>query len=222
MRVKPILFSGPMVRAIMAGAKTQTRRVIKLDIARDNRFPIGKNVVMNIRDPKAVDYAPYQKGDVLWVRETWRPWHDVDAECGCVDYCTCSGIPEHPVCFKAEGFIIEDEDREIHGLKWHPSIFMPKWACRIFLKVTTVRAEWLRDICMKDAYAEGVAHYVRTDEFKGLHINSKPSGAHSAVQAFCALWDSINAKRGYGWDESPWVWVYEFERTAKPEGWPDA
>jgi hypothetical protein len=91
---------------------------------------------------------------------------------------------------------------------------MPKKHCRIFLKITNVRAEWLRDISMKECLAEGVGEL--PDHGKHFQNGSHLEGT------FRALWDCLNAKRGYGWDESPWVWVYEFERTAKPEGWPDA
>ena len=188
MATKPILFSGPMVRAILDGNKTQTRRVVKLDVARDNRFPTGKHTVMNIRDPEAVKYAPYQKGDIMWVRET---------------FCDC----EEGACFRATPV-------ECTPGKWRPSIFMPKHVCRIFLKITDIRTEWLRDLSHEDALAEGIV------EQSGGFAVENPSGGWirtvDPVQTFSTLWDSLNAKRGFGWEASPWVWVIEFERTERP------
>jgi hypothetical protein len=215
MATKPILFSGPMVRAILDGRKTQTRRVIKLDIARDNRFPIGKNVVMNIRDPKAVEHAPYRKGDVLWVRETYGLYNPGNPENGLpnrdeveIIRPATDDVPE--VAFDADDMLYDNP----RPLPMRPSIHMPKWACRLFLKVTNVRAEWLRDISMKDCLAEGVGELAD----HGSHFQN---GSH-LEGTFRALWDSLNAKRGFGWDKSPWVWVYEFERCDKPAGWPVA
>lgn len=208
MAIKPILFSGPMVRAILAGNKTQTRRVVKLDVARDNRFPIGPHTVMNIRDPKAVEYAPYRKGDVLWVRETWREHRGTD-ECGCGgDICLCP--PEGTPIFRAD----MDDGESV----WRPSIFMPKKHCRIFLKIVGVRTEWLRDLSHEDALSEGII------EQPGGFAVENPDGGWirtvDPVQTFSTLWDVLNYKRGFGWDVSPWVWVYEFERTERPADWP--
>ncbi len=215
-----------MVRAILDGRKTQTRRVIKLDIARATRFPIGKNVVMNIRDPKAVEYAPYQKGDVLWVREA--------AKVASVSVCPPNpGLSWWSVDYRAGGGITgkgelpgKEFPRRSHrvdgSIAWCPSIHMPKWAARLFLRVTDVRVELLQDISEENAVAEGLLVHT-TREGSVYHWDES---VHSddwwcwPDTAFEKLWDSINAQRGYGWDANPWVWVYEFERCGRPEGWP--
>jgi hypothetical protein len=213
MAVKPILFSGQMVRAILDGRKAQTRMVIK-----PQPEPYGDSkawIHPLIEDEPQfayhlenalIGFAPYQPGDILWVRETWREWHEIDADCGCGgDYCTCSNTtPPTPACYRADGHTIGLEDREEYGLKWRPPSHMPKWACRLFLRVTNVRVERVQDISEEDARAEGV------DLKNGI-------GQLCPRSAFRRLWDSINAKRGYGWGVNPWVWVYEFERTGKPE-----
>jgi len=122
--MKPIIFCTPMVQAILEGRKTQTRRVIK---------PQPDAGLMPNKYA-----APYKPGDILWVRETWKPdYHDEDG-----------------YCYKADG------DREMYPnnlLHWRPSIHMPRAAARIFLRVTDVRAERVQDISAEDAHSEGIA-----------------------------------------------------------------
>lgn len=134
MRERPILFKGDMVRAILAGTKTQTRRPVKLKVGNDNRFDIpGKRTVMNINDPRAVEFCPFgQPGDRLWVRETWH-----------------SERATHPV------FAFYRADGDDGKLIWRPSIHMPRWACRLVLEIVSVRVECVGDITEADAKAEG-------------------------------------------------------------------
>ena len=196
-RMKPILFSTPMVRAILDDRKTMTRRVInRREPNRDKLYKMvdtlnGKpffgagfykdsDVFMfegkTLTD--AVYYkARYRPGDIIWVRETW------DKNDG------------EEIHYRA------DEDRPYY--KWRPSIFMPREAARLFLRVTDVRAERLQEITEADALAEGV---------EPIYGNDFASEKRH-VPAFAALWDALNAKRGYGWDTNPWVWVYTFERN---------
>lgn len=165
MSEKPILFSTPMVQAILDGRKTMTRRVVKSTESWVKEFDLPK--------PK------YQVGNVLWVRETWAP--------GCMG----------GYIYKA-GHQYAERLQELK--QWKPSIHMPKLAARMFLRVTDVRGERVQDITEDDAIAEGVQAR-----------NDTACGGTSARIAFAELWDSLNEKRGYGWSNNPWVWVYEFE-----------
>jgi hypothetical protein len=216
MDIKPILFSTDMVQAILDGRKTMTRRVAK--------FPTGCNpswtgyqpdggVIYGSNNMPAVK-AKYKVGDVLWVRETWCQLWKLDENDQTIEgteafYYAADGYNPTPFnAFPDEyGFI---GDRECP--RWRPSIFMPKSACRLFLRVTDVRAERLTKISEEDAVREGCR---AGDRYAGP--NSTP--ALTAKQSFMWLWNMLNTKRGYPWCADPWVWVYTFERCEKPEGW---
>lgn len=202
MKERPILFSAPMMRAILAGKKTQTRRVVKPQppglwmkpetaVITDHHgcwafsriapngmavaWPRGAN---SIRCPYGVP------GDRLWVRETW--------------------FPETPnrAIYRADG---EFEDGYA-GPGWRPSIHMPRWASRIILEVTDVRVERVQAITEEDAKAEGVPPE-RAARIGADH------GTLQHTLAFAVLWDSINAPRGFGWATNPWVWCLTFKRV---------
>ena len=190
MRELPILMNGEMVRAILDGTKTQTRRPVTLSVGNDNRFPTGKYTVMNITDPRAVQYAPYSEGDTLWVRETWQDTRS-------------PGEPQNArqIMYRA------DDNRSLIG--WRPSIHMPRWAARIFLTVTSVRVERLNQVTNQDILREGI----RSGSCN-VCIHAGGSGCEhcfSMLNPFRTLWDSIYAKRGLGWSNNPWVWVTEFK-----------
>lgn len=173
MTEKPILFSGSMVRAILEGRKTVTRRVIKPQpssgIRQSPLYPSG------IEDGHGREMCwKYRPRDRLWVRETWQTGEYAGNEpCGPVYRAT---DPEWGT--------------ECVGWQWRPSIFMPRWASRITLEVTDVRAEKLHSITEEDAMAEGVYH--RCD--------------------FKALWDKINGVK-YPWASNCYVWRIEFKRV---------
>lgn len=205
---RPILFSGPMVRAILAGTKTQTRRIVKgvgnrgvywTDLIQDTEKVDGKEVSLGFADEygewhKTEDYCPYgQPGDRLWVRETWAQ-HTIEGDTYTV--------------YRA------DSEPDGDGAPWRPSIFMPRAACRIVLELTAVRVERLQDISEADAQAEGVELLPCTYVGR-CQSNSCPR--HGRLDryrlAYKGLWDSLNAKRGYGWDSNPWVWVLTFEQV---------
>jgi hypothetical protein len=210
--MKPIIFSTPMVQAILDGRKTQTRRVIKYDFesvysAASQQGIMDKVCQYGELPSDAIEWyakniakPKYQPGDVLWVRETFCevPYehNHVPIKGG---YIT---IPKY--AYKA------DSERDYTGI-WKPSIHMPREAARIFLRVKTVRVERLQEITEEDAIAEGVGdpydyqspEYYDQPHMRGLEINKS---------AFAGLWDSLNEKRGYGWRTNPWVWVIEFER----------
>lgn len=196
-KVLPILFNTDMVRAILEGRKTVTRRVIKnLDIDENNRMIAlyEKNEddafsISPIEDAKKVmlHYSRYQPGDILYVRETW---------------CNANKDGEQPdYYYFADTYICEDYIES--EWKWRPSIHMPKEAARIWLKVTDVRVERLQDISLDDCRREGI-----DISRSGIYIR------------FSMLWNSTIKKPDYNlysWDANPWVWVIEYERCEKPE-----
>ncbi len=194
----PIIFSMPMVRAILGGVKTQTRRIAKLNAA-GRVARKGKNWHPN--DPEAILACPYgEVGGILWVRETWQGplWDDDDPypENGySPKYCQYKADGGKTPCFEdAEGMIRE---------RWRPSIHMPKWAARIHLKITRVRLERLQRISYEDAKSEGVEFWRNTETLKGL----PPCSCH--YYEFEDLWAHINGRRS--WNFNPLVWVVDFE-----------
>lgn len=213
MKERPILFKGEMVRAILGGRKTQTRRVVKVQPPTEkhqllhvmdstDRNQVGKShwAMLNDEETSVIESdkryfsCPYgTTGDRLWVRETFRLYNRTD-ECGCSDFpCPCppSGAP----IYRATG-----DDGES---KWTPSIFMPRWASRITLEITDVRVERLQDISETDAKDEGVS-----SDCPIGHIPSYQEAPFS--YCFASLWQSINGPDS--WDANPWVWVVEFRR----------
>ena len=179
MKERPILFSAPMVRAIIEGRKTQTRRVIK-----PQPLWIGEpNVPFKTNDanPKGIIKCPYGRtGDRLWVREP---------------HCHLCG--DDTFCFPSDGFIY------CMDCNLRPAMFLPRSASRIMLEITGVRVERVRDIKPCDAIAEGITP---------TYYNSLDCATENPCNLFRSLWNSINAKRGFGWDVNPWVWVIEFKK----------
>lgn len=185
---RPILFSGEMVRAILGGRKTQTRRVGKPVRHPDlgNMYDIGALALEH--EPRHVieRACPYGRpGDRLWVREAWSTH-------SCFDHMSPSALTARSIHYWADGEIVTGKKR--------PSIHMPRWASRILLEVVSVRVEKLGAISEADCIAEGCA---------GGH-GSIPGYAYAAtpIEHYRALWDSINGAGDY--DTSPWVWVVEF------------
>lgn len=199
MTERPILFSAPMVRALLAGRKTQTRRVVRhphvaeIEAWHFNgvswRFGVygeggGAADLGGMRCPYGVE------GDRLWVRETWAK----------------AGEAGDAVEYRAD-------NHDPRAARWRPSIHMPRWASRLTLAVTGVRVERLQDISESDAIAEGI------EEHRGV----KAAGVSSAwrdygnvgrwcpdsVESYRSLWESINGRGS--WAANPWVWVVEFE-----------
>ena len=196
-RVLPILFNGDMVRAILDGRKTVTRRLIKPQP--QGYFEVNEEP-MYIYD---TDFqqgrikSPYQPGDILYVQETWSPVFVVPRR-----YLYKVG------CKEAENLPV----------KWHPPIHMPKEAARIWLKVKDVRVERLQEITEEQAKAEGA---IDNRGFIHSPYNEYDS-IHTAKEHYKQIWNSTIKKSDlglYGWDANPWVWVIEFERCEKPEGW---
>jgi hypothetical protein len=206
---RPILFSARMVRALLAGPKTQTRRVMK---PQPTEGPLGwlwdgaahiHWSLSNISPAEAVHACPYgQPGDRLWVRETFKY-----AEHWNGGACCASEV----VGFKADGaWLSRGQPFNMAAVPnlpesaWRPSIFMPRWASRILLEVTEVRVQRVQDISEEDAKAEGV-----TDHFPATECNSD----RPYREGYAHLWDSINGKRpGCAWADNPWVWAVTFRR----------
>lgn len=199
MKERPILFSAPMVRAILAGTKTQTRRAVKLQPEAEHggepywfvggyRAWTYRNTTDLLRKGGNVMPCPYgQTGDRLWVRESFCPIYSQDPHYN-------GGRPieyDYQATYKHG-----DRLGDLIGVKkkWKPSIHMPRAASRITLEVTAVRVERLQDISEADALAEGVY----TDP------------ACPAYDAYAQLWDEINGSDS--WEANPWVWVVEFKR----------
>lgn len=210
---RPIIFSTEMVRAILEGRKTQTRRVIKPQpeftpppkgfgsYKKEDYWGWGWRKNKNdwfcgvtqkqLTSDKGLLYpnrCPYAVGDRLWVRETF--W-----------YC-CEGCKK--AFYKADGFELGPNKVRIGGIecqvknnKWKSSRFMPKWAARLWLEITEIRVERVGEITWQDIALEGI---------RGKH-------AVDTRETFVKLWDSLNAKRGFSWESNPWCWCISFRRT---------
>ena len=190
-----------MVRALLAGTKTQTRRVFK---AKNGGVWPNKNDLPGMR--QILRNCPYgQPGDRLWVREAWMPDPPIDDTWASTAWNGCGRvISEVPERFHHPRFCNYAADW-LHGpITWRPSIHMPRWASRITLDVTGIRVERLQDISEADAIAEGVN--VHSD-----HHGKPRTSIYSPVQAYRDLWESINGEGS--WDANPWVWVVEFPRV---------
>lgn len=207
-RERPILFSGEMVRAILEGRKTQTRRVVRPQPIPDPNardwFPWswyggGRKAVAACKDAESFAYwlrewCPYgQPGDRLWVRETFalvEPRDDGALEYRGAQIVTAPEEEQYEAWYRADGEL--GVLARIDGIRWIPSIHMPRWASRITLEITDVRVERVQDITDADCYAEGL-----------------PAERHW----FRVGWDRLNARRGYGWETNPWIWVLTFRRV---------
>jgi hypothetical protein len=200
MTIRPILFNGEMVRAILDGRKTCTRRAIKhnVDAILNSPYHMEHPEVEDAWLIKKLCRPPYEPGDIMYVREAWG-----------------EGYAEGTYIYKAD-----DKPAELPTFKktskilYHPSIHMPKEAARIWLKVTDVRVERLQDITDDGAKAEGA------NWKNGKNVGWEEKMRRTAVERFAEIWDSTIKKYDldrYGWVANPWVWVIEFERCEKPK-----
>lgn len=237
MAIKPILFNTEMVRAILDGRKTQTRRIVKQKYG-NTEFEMhtdkyGSRLIEIEQDVEGITYGtredgttwrrirpyiepkpPYIRGDILWVRETWRT--EAVWQGSCIGY---------EIAYKAGGKetfagfppMLPNEK----GV-WHPSIHMPRKAARIFLRVTDVRAERLHDMTDRDAEKEGIGNLYLEDvgfgekDYGRISYSDSKDYTGLQVEQFAHLWNSTLKKDVlpcYGWEANPWVWVIEFERT---------
>ncbi|KRP44109.1 hypothetical protein [Pseudomonas poae] len=232
---RPILFSAPMVRAILEGRKTVTRRAISVNLT--NRFdePRGQAdvaagypfVECDEGYWPAINFCPYGKpGDRLWVRETWGVIsHDFDERGSMIDW-----EPDRPaspiremrfgqgyysghVIYRADGEAVWAGDDDGGGddrSAWKPSIHMPRVASRLQLEITDVRVERLQDITEDQARAEGVRLYTDHAELGNWwHVEGIETYSADPRKSFELLWSSV----GGDWAANPWVWVVEFKRV---------
>jgi hypothetical protein len=226
MKERPILFSGPMVRAILDDRKTQTRRVmtpqpehLQLHEWRGEPIYEGEHRVWcwkthtfenlwdeYIREPERLELScmsPYGiVGDRLWVRETWT--HDASSLEQCRSAFDCCSIPGYGPYYRSTEVAPDT-------LKWKPAIFMPRWASRIMLEITEVRVQLLQEIEGEDAAAEGIAVARCGCEVCAHSSAMCPADASAHIEEYAALWDSINGKRA-PWSSNPWVWALTFRR----------
>ncbi len=192
MKERPILFSGQMVRAILDGHKTMTRRIVK------PRHVDGDRCAARAPD------CPYGvPGDRLWVKEAWK---------------TCATYdPYSPVQIDTGAAVLwlADASKRINGPeewgRYRHSRFMPRWASRITLEITGVGIQRLQEIGEEDAKVEGVDHHANG---AWKHYTEPLAYCKTARDSFRSLWNTINAKAGRSWSDNPFVWVVEFKRTA--------
>lgn len=222
MRERPILFSAPMVRAILEGRKTQTRRIVKA-----KHLPWIENSLLNFLDGKWNQRPmPYgTRGDRLWVREAWQTVDPLEVpenrRGNRAPFTGSCGLRRIPwvAAYRADGDIFHPDDGA--PIVWRPSIHMPRWASRITLEITDVRVERLHEISETDAMAEGVEpNCAQVDHARCLHsewrdylAGADDFPAFSAVDSFRSLWRSINDAGS--WEANPWVWVIEFKRVSE-------
>jgi len=230
-----------MVRAILDGRKTQTRRIVKPQPKAEIAwYPTpalwAEFYSVDVRLLGETDNighywkCPYGvPGDRLWVRETWQAlsfsydhyseqvddWGELDLKLAQreIELIKDRGyrMPHCGLVYRADDYWKYEEDNPVdRGFRWRPSIHMPRWASRLTLEVTGVRVERVQDVNEEDIQAEGLAPHSYAG---GVKLWSNPDNQFcSAQDAFSNLWDSLNAKRGYGWDKNPWTWVIEFRR----------
>lgn len=217
--MKPILFNGEMVRAILSGQKTQTRRPIKPqpEYGVNYCFYTKSNWALTDQGGQTCSCkevkCPYEIGDVLYVRETF--------------------------CIESNERIDSElayDDMDGPGCRWKPSIHMPRWAARLFLEVTDVRAERVRSISEDDCLAEGVERLPIGATGRQFYMSYSPLGNANKLRceidsktSYSQIWNSIYKNKRYvdadgnvthinlGWEVNPWVWVFDFKIIEKPE-----
>lgn len=229
MKFIPILFSTPMVQAILDGRKTQTRRIIHKNhqtIEEVTQVPRVMGMEDNWGDYRivwesgddAIVKPKYKVGDILWVRESFISGYECDEGSFNTDE-DGEYIPVLKYKADRESFDWYDgnSDFPCEKIPWKPSIHMPKSACRIFLKITDVRVERLQDISEDDAVKEGIEPTGNMSMFNKFYKNYLPIGYTDLkpIPSFQSLWQSIN--REQSWNDNPFVWCIEFERIEKPE-----
>lgn len=223
MKERPILFSAPMVRAILEDRKTQTRRVVRpqpprtmlnpTDIAQDSLAPSGYSFTSDEYGDIPLTCPYGQPGDRLWVRESWCPDPVADGTWNYTSWAGCregqiAGVPSR---FRHPRFCNYAADWLHEPIRWTPSSHMPRWASRITLEVTGVRVERLRDISRMDCLAEGW----EPDQKQRQGVEQGEDYIDdAAIEWYADLWQSINGPGS--WDANPWVWVVEFKPLPEP------
>lgn len=230
MKERPILFSGAMVRALLDGSKTQTRRVMKPQpkpTPADYPGPAGhwwpSNIVQSMVHVEqelqnksggwerfANTICPYGRpGDRLWVRESWRGVVEISPPGAPIEHGVARYVPDQKHCRRVEYAATQARD----GEPWRPSIHMPRWASRILLEIVSVRVERLQDISVDDCRAEGIDQcYGLGSKAEIIDLAIRMGKFKEDVLRYATLWEQINGAGS--WDANPWVWVVEFKRVA--------
>jgi len=202
MKERPILFNAPMVRALLNGSKTQTRRIVKQKLMQlgdgdwhsfDHK---GLNYRVNARHTTVgawanlLQFCPYgQPGDQLWVREAWRTVAEADP------------LPPRLMTAAYRIWFEADSPHQPGYGKYRPSMFMPRWASRIQMEIVSVRVERLQDISEADALAEGITY---------AQLPGNQQDDAKAITWYRGLWETINGTGS--WEANPWVWCINFRR----------
>jgi len=218
MKERPILMATASVQAILNGPKTQTRRIIKIPkqgriksgyVCENGLFYNNKGYVRICFDTSGLAdfeslYCPYgQVGDRLWVKETWATENQYNS------------LKPSQIPHSARIWYLADDSRPAWVGRTRSALFMCRWMSRILREITEIRAERVQDISEEDAIAEGIERH--TDSGNNIFWFEVASDYHgdtqgvTAIEAFGKLWDSINAKRGHGWDKNDWVWPISFK-----------
>lgn len=223
---RPILFSGPMIRALLAGTKTQTRRELKpqpdertthVSVCRDQWMGIGPSDAGGTSQWDSWTKLRFAAGDRLWVRET-HGFNHYEYERGKAPKTRPADLDDQHISYRAD----EDDCETLNELLYRPSIFMPRWASRLTLTVTDVRIARLQDCSEADAVAEGVEpenvggltgwrsyEVIQTGPHKGkAHPHSVVPNA-SPVTSYAELWNAINGPGA--WEANPWIVAVSFE-----------
>lgn len=213
-RERSIIMSGAMVKALLAGKKTQTRRLIKpqppsgfwfYELTDDLGYSEAGFVQNELEDPLYYR-CPYGKpGDKLWVKETWRHYGNLykgNKAYALVEYRADGACRQIELKIPLPTRSWWDSGKK----PWASPIFMPRWASRITLKVTKIRIQQVQDIGANDIFKEGIDKW---EEYEGGRVIS----VAQARGRFRQLWNSLYAKGDFGWDSNPWVWVIEFKRV---------
>ena len=213
-RERPILFSGPMVRALLAGRKLQTRRVIKDapdgEWFADRDGPGDWRWVAPEGRPTMPIRLPYAPGDRLWVREAFATYEAIRSPNPLDNIVYRADLPatEPPITdpITSARLLWTTAPK-----KWRSPIHMPRWASRLILLVTDVRVRRVTDISGADAQAEGIVAFPRNPSDPCWGVSREGPMAETPRDAFRDLWDSLNGHRpGASWDENPWVVAYTF------------
>lgn len=213
MKESPILFSGAMVRAILSGQKTQTRRPMMMRVCGGRRTPVPATFTREEATRTAI--VPCAAGDLAWVRETFYcddAFAGDYSDVGHVGAPRAGGVLEaewqESLYYRADGEpILEFEEGSI----WRPSIHMPRWASRITLPLVEVRVERVQDISAEDARAEGVTVPRCDCEVCSRGLAICPADATSYIEGFRDLWVATYGREA--WEANPWVWVIRWEKA---------